>query len=108
MDISKIKELEAALRNQELGSPNCDPGPKGSAASASLAYNEGRHIYSITVEADYAGRTRATVHTQQKFLNVLLRDNPGAITWKSKWPDGKEFRYVKVNNITYMCIRRTD
>ena len=101
MDISKIKELEAALRNHELGS---DPeGP-----SASPAYSEGRHIYSITVETDYTGRTRATVHTQQKYVEELLRDNPGAVTWKSKWPDGKEFLYVKVNGITYMCIRRTD
>ena len=100
MDISKIKELEAALCNHELG-------PKESSASAS-AYSEGRHIYSITVEADYAGRTNATVHTQQKYVEELLRNNPGAITWKSKWPDGKEFLYVKVNDITYMCIRRTD
>ena len=89
MDISKIKELEAALRNHELGSPDPDPdpGPEGSPA-----YSD---IYSITVEADYAGRTRAKVRS---------RDNPGAIAWKSKWPDGTEFLYVKVNDITYMCI----
>ena len=93
MDISKIRGLEEALRNYELGSP------------ASPAYREGRHIYSVTVEVDYNGRTRATVHTQQKYVEELLRDNPGAITWKSKWPDGKEFLYVKVNDITYMCIR---
>ena len=105
MDISKIKELEAALCNHELGRPDPSPDPKESPASA---YLEGRHIYSITVEADYNGRTRATVHAQQKYVEELLHDNPEAITWKSKWPDGKEFLYVKANDVTYMCIRRTD
>ena len=99
MDISKIKELEAALCNHELGSLD----PKGSPA-----YLEGRHIYSVTVEADYDGKTRATVHTQAKYVEELLRDNPGAVTWKSKWVSGERFLYVKVNGITYMCIRDAD